>query len=906
MNKKLVIGILAHVDAGKTTLSESMLYQSGSIRKLGRVDKGDAFLDTYELERERGITIFSKQAQLSIDDLQITLLDTPGHVDFSAEMERTLQVLDYAILVISGADGVQGHTETLWKLLERYHIPIFLFINKMDQNGTDEAALMNELKKRLDENCVDFSQTDTDELNESIAMCSEALLEQYLESGEIEDTQIRNLIRKRNLFPCYFGSALKVTGVDEFMRGIMNYTEVATESEKAKFGAKVYKISRDDQGNRLTYIKVTSGCLKVKDLLSGRDRRKEKDWEEKINQIRIYSGVKFETVNQAERGMICAVTGLSQTYPGEGLGIERDSDIPILEPVLTYQIQLPEDCEVHSMLEKLRQLEEEEPLLHIIWNEKLGEIYAQIMGEVQIEVLKSLIWERFHVRIEFGKGNIVYKETIRQPVEGVGHFEPLRHYAEVHLLLEPAEAGTRLHFFSNCSQDTLDLNWQRLILTHLEEKEHCGVLTGSTITDMHITLTTGKAHQKHTEGGDFRQATYRAVRQGLKKAESILLEPYYSYRLEVPADMVGRAMTDIQRMNGSFDTPLQDGESAILTGSAPVVTMRDYQTEVISYTKGRGRLSCTLEGYKPCHNQEEVVKEVGYDSERDLDNPTGSVFCAHGAGFVVKWDEVENYMHLQSTLESKETVDEEFVFPTAAARRASTYLEMTEEDQKELDAMVEASQRKREAARKSYAYRKDFSNEKIAVNGSTKSYSNKKKQKEYLLVDGYNIIFAWEELNELAQVNMDAARGCLQDVLCNYQGIKKCELILVFDAYKVEGFSGEIQKYHNIHVVYTKEAETADQYIEKVAHEIGRKYLVTVATSDGTEQVIIRGQGCHLLSAKELKEEVEFANKELRQYYSEDTSLERNYLFQYLDKDIARQMEEVRLGINISEQKKKK
>ena len=906
MNKKLVIGILAHVDAGKTTLSESMLYQSGSIRKLGRVDKGDAFLDTYELERERGITIFSKQAQLSIDDLQITLLDTPGHVDFSAEMERTLQVLDYAILVISGADGVQGHTETLWKLLERYHIPVFLFINKMDQNGTDEAALMNELKKRLDENCVDFSQTDTDELNESIAMCSEALLEQYLESEEIEDTQIRNLIRKRNLFPCYFGSALKVTGVDEFMRGIMNYTEVATESEEAKFGAKVYKISRDDQGNRLTYIKVTSGCLKVKDLLSGRDRRKEKDWEEKINQIRIYSGAKFDTVNQAERGMICAVTGLSQTYPGEGLGIERDSDIPILEPVLTYQIQLPEDCDVHSMLEKLRQLEEEEPLLHIIWNEKLGEIYAQIMGEVQIEVLKSLIWERFHVRIEFGKGNIVYKETIRQPVEGVGHFEPLRHYAEVHLLLEPAEAGTGLHFFSNCSQDTLDLNWQRLILTHLEEKEHCGVLTGSAITDMHITLTTGKAHQKHTEGGDFRQATYRAVRQGLKKAESILLEPYYSYRLEVPADMVGRAMTDIQRMNGSFDTPLQDGESAILTGSAPVVTMRDYQTEVISYTKGRGRLSCTLEGYKPCHNQEEVVKEVGYDSERDLDNPTGSVFCAHGAGFVVKWDEVENYMHLQSTLESKETVDEEFVFPTAAARRASTYLEMTEEDQKELDAMVEASQRKREAARKSYAYRKDFSNEKIAVNGSIKSYSNKKKQKEYLLVDGYNIIFAWEELNELAQVNMDAARGCLQDVLCNYQGIKKCELILVFDAYKVEGFSGEIQKYHNIHVVYTKEAETADQYIEKVAHEIGRKYLVTVATSDGTEQVIIRGQGCHLLSAKELKEEVEFANKELRQYYSEDTSLERNYLFQYLDKDTARQMEEVRLGINISEQKKKK
>lgn len=908
MDKKLVIGILAHVDAGKTTLSESMLYQSGSIRKLGRVDKGDAFLDTYQLERERGITIFSKQAQLSIGDLKITLLDTPGHVDFSAEMERTLQVLDYAILVINGADGIQGHTETLWRLLERYQIPVFLFINKMDQAGTDKDKLIKELKKRLNENCVDFSSSDIDGFNESIAICNEYILEDFLENGTIETEQISKMIKRRELFPCYFGSALKIIGVDEFMQGIAEYSESVKLSDTStqQFGAKVYKISRDEQGNRLTYIKVTSGNIKVKDLLTGQNKQKDDMWEEKINQIRIYSGAKYETVNQADKGTICAITGLTQTYPGEGLGIEEDSDIPILEPVLTYQFLLPDDCEVHSMLEKLHQLEEEEPLLHIIWNEKLGEIYAQLMGEVQIEVLKSLIWERFHVRIEFGKGNIVYKETIRQPVEGVGHFEPLRHYAEVHLLLEPAEAGTGLHFFNNCSQDTLDLNWQRLILTHLEEKEHCGVLTGSAITDMHITLTTGKAHQKHTEGGDFRQATYRAVRQGLKKAESILLEPYYSYRLEVPADMIGRAMTDVQRMNGSFDTPIQDGESAILTGSAPVVTMRDYQTEVISYTKGRGRLSCTLEGYKPCHNQEEVVKEVGYDSERDLDNPTGSVFCAHGAGFVVKWDEVENYMHLQSTLESKESLDEELIFPTAAARRASTYLEMTEEDRKELDAMVEASRRKREAARKSYAYRKDFSNEKIAVNGSTKSYSNKKKQKEYLLVDGYNIIFAWEELNELAQVNMDAARGCLQDVLCNYQGIKKCELILVFDAYKVEGFSGEIQKYHNIHVVYTKEAETADQYIEKVAHEIGRKYLVTVATSDGTEQVIIRGQGCHLLSAKELKEEVEFANKELRQYYSEDTSLERNYLFQYLDKDTARQMEEVRLGINISEQKRKK
>ena len=908
MDKKLVIGILAHVDAGKTTLSESMLYQSGSIRKLGRVDKGDAFLDTYQLERERGITIFSKQAQLSIGDLKITLLDTPGHVDFSAEMERTLQVLDYAILVINGADGIQGHTETLWRLLERYQIPVFLFINKMDQAGTDKDKLMEELKKRLDENCVDFNSSDIDGFNESIAMCNESVLEDFLEKGTIETEQISKMMKRRELFPCYFGSALKIIGVDEFMQGIAEYTEAIelSDASKQQFGAKVYKISRDEQGNRLTYIKVTSGNIKVKDLLTGQNKQKDDSWEEKINQIRIYSGAKYEPVNQADKGTICAITGLTQTYPGEGLGMEEDSDIPILEPVLTYQILLPDECEVHSMLEKLRQLEEEEPLLHIIWNEKLGEIYAQLMGEVQIEVLKSLIWERFHVRAEFGVGNIVYKETIRQPVEGVGHFEPLRHYAEVHLLLEPAESGSGLHFSTNCSQDELDLNWQRLILTHLEEKEHCGVLTGSAITDMHITLIAGRAHQKHTEGGDFRQATYRAVRQGLKKAENVLLEPYYSYRLEVPSDMVGRAMTDIQRMNGSFDSPMLNEDMAILIGSAPVVTMRDYQTEVISYTKGRGRLSCTLEGYKPCHNQEEVVKEVGYDSERDLDNPTGSVFCAHGAGFVVKWDEVENYMHLQSTLESKEAVDEELIFPTAAARRASTYLEMTEEDQKELDAMVEASRRKREAARKNYVYRKDFSNEKTSVNNSTRSYFNKKKQKEYLLVDGYNIIFAWEELNELAQVNMDAARGYLQDVLCNYQGIKKCELILVFDAYKVEGFPGEIQKYHNIHVVYTKEAETADQYIEKVAHEIGRKYLVTVATSDGTEQVIIRGQGCHLLSAKELKEEVEFANKELRQYYSEDTSFERNYLFQYLDKDTARQMEEVRLGIDVSEQKEKK
>ena len=893
--RHLCIGLLAHVDAGKTTLSEAMLYTAGSIRKMGRVDNKDAFLDTFALERARGITIFSKQARLVLDEnTEVFLLDTPGHVDFSAEMERTLQILDYAILVVSGADGVQGHTETLWKLLTRYEIPTFLFVNKMDQEGTDRKKLMQNLQKYLSGNCLDFTSEQgidgllSDEIfAENAAVCDEAVLERYLETGEMEKEDLVSMISKRKIFPCFFGSALKLNGVEEMMHAVSVLTREPSYPEA--FGAKVYKIARDEQGNRLTFLKVTGGCLNVKEELL----------EEKVNQIRIYSGAKYETAGQVKAGEVCAVTGLSKTYPGEGIGCESESFLPVLEPVLTYQIRIPQDCDVHKMLQNLKQLEEEEPLLHIVWNERLGEIHAQLMGEVQTEILKSMIAERFGVRVEFGAGNIVYKETIRNTVEGVGHFEPLRHYAEVHLLLEPGEPGSGMHFLSNCSEDVLDKNWQRLILTHLEEKEHLGVLSGSPVTDMQITLVSGRAHQKHTEGGDFRQATYRAVRQGLKKAESVLLEPYYEYRLEVPSEMVGRALSDLQRMNGTFGSPEQVGEMAVLSGEAPVALMQDYQREVISYTKGRGRLSCSLSGYKPCSNAEEVLTAIGYDSERDLENPTGSVFCAHGAGFVVPWDQVEDYMHLESVFKPKEEEPEQDPFDeqavSAAVQRARYVSSLSPEEERELEEMAEASRRKREQARKKYSYRKT---ELDTGSNSTGEYKSRKRErrKEYLLVDGYNIIFAWEELRELAKINIDGARGRLMDILSNYQGIRKCTLILVFDAYKVEGFPGEIQQYHNIHVVYTKEAETADQYIEKVAHEIGRKYEVTVATSDGTEQVIIRGQGCHLLSAKELHTEIVLAQKELRENHMEKAESTKNYLFHYLDEETAKEMEEVRLG----------
>ena len=900
---KLTIGILAHVDAGKTTLAESILYLTGSIRKLGRVDHQDAFLDTYELERERGITIFSKQAEFRLGEREVTLLDTPGHVDFSAEMERTLQVLDYAILVISGADGVQGHVQTLWRLLKQYEIPVFLFINKMDQPDTNENALMEELTKRLDEKCINFSAgLETEEAKENIAVCDEAVLEHYLESGEIEREEIINLIAKRKVFPCYFGSALKIQGVEEFLRGIETFTRECAYPEE--FGARVFKIARDAQGNRLTYLKITGGSLKVKMLLSNEKEAgegKEELWEEKAEQIRIYSGNSFEAVKEAKAGSVCAVTGLSHTYCGQGLGIEAHTFLPVLEPVLTYKIELPEDCNVHSMLIKLKELEEEEPQLHIVWDERLQEIHAQVMGEVQIEILKRMIWERYQTEVEFGSGKIVYKETIEDCVEGVGHFEPLRHYAEVHLKLEPAERGTGLHFFADCSEDLLDRNWQRLVLTHLEERMHKGVLTGSEITDMRITLVSGRAHLKHTEGGDFRQATYRALRQGLKKAKSVLLEPVYEFRLELPSDKVGRAMADIQKMYGEFQLSDSEGEYSVVTGFAPVSLMRDYQKEVMAYTSGHGRLFCTLKGYMLCHNADEVIEEMNYDSESDLENPTGSVFCAHGAGFIVPWYEVEDYMHLELQTPMQKQVEEEIPMPKRTPQEAEAYLKEGVQNEEELRAIFErtygAVKRERQGWER-VSKRNPNRNPSVRSSETENTRKEKKREpiKEYLLVDGYNIIFAWEDLNELSKINIESARNKLMDRLSNYQGYKKMTLILVFDAYKVKGNPGSVMKYHNIYVVYTKEAETADQYIEKTVHEIGRKYQVTVATSDALEQVIILGQGGNRLSAANLLEEVEEVEAEISKKVQKKTSKEKNYLFDHLDEEMADLMEEVRLG----------
>lgn len=882
----LNVGLLAHVDAGKTTLSESILYQSGAIRNLGRVDHQDAFLDTDEMERERGITIFSKQAVLTWKDTEITLLDTPGHVDFSAEMERVLQVLDCAVLVISGADGVQGHTETLWKLLTRYGIPVFLFVNKMDQEGTDCGKLLAELKSRFSEGCIDFGRVETgaEEVIEEIAVCDEQTMEEYLEKGSVAAASIRRLVAERKIFPCYFGSALHLQGVEELMNGICTYQ--MQKEYPAAFGAKVYKIARDGQGNRLTYLKVTGGTLKVKDVIGENG--------DKVNQIRVYSGEKYELLSEADAGKVCAVTGLAETYPGQGLGAEKDSELPILEPVLTYRIILPDDCNVHTMLRDLKLLEEEEPELHVVWIEKSQEIHVQLMGDVQIEILQRIIKERFGVLVEFGEGSIVYKETIAAPVEGVGHFEPLRHYAEVHLRLEPGERGSGMQFDSECSEDVLDRNWQRLVLTHLEEKEHKGVLTGSVITDMKITLTSGKAHLKHTEGGDFRQATYRAVRQGLKKAESVLLEPYYEFRIELPSENVGRAMTDIQNRFGKFEAPETLGEMTVLTGIAPVSTLSGYQKDVIAYTGGRGRISLTLKGYDLCHNQEEVVAARGYDSELDLANPTGSVFCAHGAGFVVDWDEVEEYMHMERTLD--QTGEEGLAEVTLPKRRHSS-IELTQE---ELDAIyVRTPDPVKQNHGSVTVYAKEKDREPGSVYADPK-WERRRREKEgrqeYLLVDGYNIIFSWEELRELSEKDIGAARGKLADILSNYQGYRKCTLILVYDAYKVEGNPGEVMKYHNIYIVYTKEAETADQYIEKTVRRIAKDAAVTVATSDGLEQVIILGQGANRMSAPGLKEEIERTLAEVRGEHLGKKGSVGNYLFDYLDEETAEEMEKVRLG----------
>ena len=838
---KLVIGILAHVDAGKTTLSEGLLYTCGRLKKLGRVDHKDAFLDTDPMERERGITIFSKQAVLPLEGAELTLLDTPGHADFSAEMERTLQVLDCAILVISGTDGVQGHTHTLWKLLERYGVPTFLFINKMDLAGADRDALLAELKSRLDEGCVDFAAP-AEQVWEQAAVCDEDALERYLEDGALDDGALTALIAKRKLFPCWFGSALKLEGVAEFLQGLERYAP--RPQYGPDFAARVFKISRDNQGARLTWMKITGGSLKVKAPLSG------PGWEEKADQLRIYSGAKFQAVDEAAAGTVCAVTGLSATAAGEGLGAEAEALPPALEPVLTYQVVLPAGQDPHTALQKLKQLEEEDPQLHLVWNERLGELHVQLMGEVQLEILQRLIAERFGMEVTFGQGGIVYRETIAGAVEGVGHYEPLRHYAEVHLLMEPLPRGSGLVLTSACPQDMLDINWQRLVLTHLAERSHPGVLTGSPITDMKLTLVAGRAHQKHTEGGDFRQATYRAVRQGLMEAESILLEPWYNFRLEVSAEQVGRALSDLQRMHGRVEPPETAGDMAVLTGSAPVEQLRDYGREVAAYTRGRGRLSCTSGGYAPCHNQEEVVAAMGYDPERDVENPPGSVFCAHGAGYNVKWDEVKAHAHVDSGLRLGEEPPEEEAAPPRP--RPQSYAGSLEQD-KELQAIFERTYGKVERN----AFRPQPRPARTSLDDRKYNVKAQDRGPEYLLVDGYNIVFAWDELKEVARENLDAARQMLMDILSNYQGFKKNVVILVFDAYKVPRSVQDVTRYHNIYVVYTKEAETADAYIERATYEIGRHHRVRVATSDGAEQLIILGHGALRLSASTFKAEVE-------------------------------------------------
>ena len=847
--KQIVLGILAHVDSGKTTLSEAMLYRAGVTRRLGRVDHKDAFLDTDALEKARGITIFSKQALLTAGDTDITLLDTPGHVDFSTETERTLQVLDYAVLVVSGTDGVQSHTETLWRLLRRYHVPTFVFVNKMDLPGMERQELLAQLNRRLGEGFVDFGAEQADR-DEALALCDENLMDRMLDAGQLQDADLIPAIARRHVFPCWFGAALKLEGVDALLDGLDRYTRPAPALEA--FGAKVFKVSQDEQGARLTWLRVTGGELKVKAQLTG--EADGEPWAEKANQLRLYSGAKYTLTEAIGPGQVCAVTGLTKARPGEGLGAERDSDLPVLEPVLSYQVLLPEGADVHAALGKLHRLEEEEPQLHVVWNETLGEIHVQLMGEIQLEVLRSLLAERFGLEVEFGPGGILYKETITEPMEGVGHYEPLRHYAEVHLKLEPLPRGSGMQFAADCREEVLDKNWQRLVLTHLEEKQHLGVLTGSPLTDVKITLIAGRAHLKHTEGGDFRQATYRAVRQGLMLAKSQLLEPWYAFRLEVPAENIGRAMSDIQRMEGTFDPPESGEETAVLTGFAPVSTMRSYPMEVVSYTRGRGHLSLTLDGYRPCHNAQEVIAAIGYEPEHDLDNPADSVFCAHGAGFVVPWDQVRSHMHVDSGWGKSTRPEQEAAVPQ---RRAMAYRATLEEDA-ELLKIFERTygpiKRDPLAAFRPVQKRErpDFAAEQWEI------------APEYLLVDGYNIIFSWDELNTLSKESLDAARHKLMDILCNYQGFQKCVLILVFDAYRVPSSPGSIEQYHNIHVVYTKEAETADMFIERVTHEIGRNRRVRVATSDGMEQIIILGHGALRVSARMFHEEVQNVEKQIR------------------------------------------
>ena len=844
--KRLTIGILAHVDSGKTTLSEGLLYCAGMLRKLGRVDHGDAFLDTHALEKSRGITIFSKQARLLYGDCEFTLLDTPGHVDFSAETERTLSVLDYALLVVSGSEGIQPHTETLFKLLCRYSVPTFVFINKMDIAHLSRQELMGGLKKMGD--CfIDFSAgVPKEEFYDGLAMCSEDMMEQYLDTGTVPADAIRQSIRQRQVFPCFFGSALKLEGIKELLAGLEEYT--AEPPRGAEFGARVFKISDDHQGARLTHMKITSGCLKVKDVLHG------SGWAEKADQIRIYSGAKYQTVDQAPAGMVCAVTGLTAAHPGDGLGAEAGAPSPVLEPVLAYRAVLPESVDAHKALSALRKLEDADPALHVTWNEGLQEIRVQLMGEVQLEIVQSLLKERFGLDIGFDQGGILYKETITSTVEGVGHYEPLRHYAEVHLLLQPLEAGGGLVFSTGCKEDELDKNWQRLILTHLKEKTHLGVLTGSPITDMSITLVAGKAHLKHTEGGDFRQATYRALRQGLMQAESRLLEPWYSFSLQVPQECVGRAMNDLQAMGASFAPPEQRQEDAVISGTAPVIKLQGYPAVLTGYTKGRGRLSCEGAKYFPCHNSDEVIAAIGYDPESDTDNPADSVFCSHGAGHTVKWNAVFDNMHIPAVLRPKHEPEHEYAVPI-----------LSKSDEEELIRIYERTygpiRRDPVSAMRTVKRR-----EPSETHSPRRAARPQLEGPEHLLVDGYNVIFAWDELKELAADNLDAARARLMDILCNYAGYKQCVPILVFDAYKVKGGVREVERYHNLYVVYTKEAETADMYIEKTTHEIARRFRTRVVTSDTTEQLIILGNGAMRISSQAFEQEVRAVEAEIREF----------------------------------------
>lgn len=842
--KKIVLGILAHVDAGKTTLTESMLYLSKTIRHLGRVDHGDAFLDYNSQERDRGITIFSKQAIFNWNDCQITLIDTPGHVDFSTEMERTLQVLDYAILVISGIDGIQNHSETIWKLLKHYHVPTFIFINKMDSIYANKDKLLNDLKDQFDENCFDFENLD-ENFYETIALNNEKLLDYYLEHQTLTKEMIIDEIYQRNLFPCFFGSALKIEGIDIFLNEFTNY--VKEKQYPKQFQARVFKITHDKQGNKLTHLKITGGSLKVKEQVGN----------EKVDQIRIYSGDKYQLVNEVYAGDICAIKGFKNFEISQGLGNESTVNTPILTPYMDYRIILPENCNQHEALEKLLLLSKEDPQLHINYNNQSKEIHVELMGEIQVEILKNIISERFNLDVEFDHGNIIYKETILEPVEGVGHFEPLRHYAEVHLLLEPGKPGSGLEFAVDCKENVLATSYQRLVLSHLKEKEHIGVLTGSLITDMKITLISGRAHLKHTEGGDFREATYRALRQGLKATKSILLEPYFKFSLEIPVEYLSRAIYDIETMNGTFKLSKEQDEMAYLTGKAPVSKMQNYQSEVISYTKGKGRITLQIDGYYPCTNQEEIISKINYDSESDLENPTGSVFCSHGAGFNVKWDEVENYMHIPYQFKPKNENKEKKIEKT-------TY---SNEDEELENIFI-----------RTYGPIKQHQTTtpaKKIISNTTYKY-----MPECLLVDGYNIIHSWPELKELAKDNLDAARTRLIDIMCNYQGYKKCILILVFDAYKVKNNLGSSYKYHNIYIVYTKEAQTADMYIERTTHELASKYNITVATSDALEQLIVLGQGGKRISSRELRLEVERLDKEKLEEYRRKQAKGYNYLLE--------------------------